>query len=133
MTGHAVRMLALAVSESPVDANGIPDNLILIGLAGIRDEVRPEARKAVCEIRGAGIQVVMITGDSRETASAIAREAGLLTGREAGAVLTSAELGGLTDEQLKSGFPPCGSWHGLAGGQKAAWCASHRRWDWWPG
>ena len=56
MTGHAVRMLALAVSESPVDANGIPDNLILIGLAGIRDEVRPKpgkryAKSAVPEYR----------------------------------------------------------------------------------
>ncbi len=105
MTGHAVRMLALAVSETPVGTGGIPGNLILIGLMGIRDEVRPEARKAVSEIRGAGIQVVMITGDSRETASAIAREAGLLSGRDRDAVMTSEELNALSDEQLKKRLP----------------------------
>lgn len=100
-----VRMLALAVSETPVGTGGIPGNLILIGLMGIRDEVRPEARKAVSEIRGAGIQVVMITGDSRETASAIAREAGLLSGRDRDAVMTSEELNSLSDEQLKKRLP----------------------------
>ncbi|MCI9415223.1 MAG: calcium-translocating P-type ATPase, PMCA-type [Clostridiales bacterium] len=105
LTRHAVRMLALAVSDTPVGTDGPPSDLILIGLAGIRDEVRPDARKAVSEVRGAGVQVVMITGDNRETAAAIAKEAGLIDGREKGAVITSAELAELSDEQLQKRLP----------------------------
>ena len=105
MTGHAIRVLALAVSEKPVRESGDFSRLILIGLAGIRDEVRPEARSAVRQVREAGVQVVMITGDNRETAAAIAKEAGLLEEARPDAVLTSAELGDLSDDEVKRRLP----------------------------
>ena len=79
MTHHAMRVLALAVSETEVTEAGEFSRLILVGLVGIRDEVRPEARAAIRQVRGAGVQVVMITGDNRDTAAAIARECGLLS------------------------------------------------------
>ena len=78
MTGRAMRVLALAVSEAEVTEKGEFSHLILVGLLGIRDEVRPHVRSAVCQVHKAGVQVVMITGDNKDTAAAIARECGLL-------------------------------------------------------
>lgn len=106
MTGHAMRVLALAVSESPVSEQGGFSHLVLVGLVGIRDEVRPEARGAISQVRQAGVQVVMMTGDNRETAAAIARSAGLLEANSPPeAVLTSSELENLTDGEIKSRLP----------------------------
>ena len=53
-------------------------NLTLVGLVGIRDEIRPEVKDSVIEVTKVRIQVVMITGDSKETAIAIAKEVDLL-------------------------------------------------------
>ena len=107
MTRDAMRVLALAVSETPVDESGQFSRLILIGLVGIRDEIRPEARAAIRQVQGAGVQVVMITGDNRETAAAIAREAGLIPadGKTDDAILTSGELAGMSDDQVKKRLP----------------------------
>ena len=77
---------------------------MLIGLVGIRDDVRPEAREAIEEVQKAGIQVVMITGDRRETAMAIAREANLYHGGDE-LVLTSAELSQMSDDEVKKIIP----------------------------
>lgn len=106
MTGHAMRVLALAVSETPVSEQGGFSRLVLVGLVGIRDEVRPEARSAISQVHQAGIQVVMMTGDNRETAAAIARSAGLLEANSpAEAVMTSSELENLTDGEVKARLP----------------------------
>ena len=66
MTERAVRVLALAVSDTPVSAAGDFSRLILVGLVGIRDEIRPEARAAVKQVCDAGIQAVLITGTIRK-------------------------------------------------------------------
>lgn len=107
LTRGAMRVLALAVSDGDVDERGDFSRLILIGLVGIRDEVREEARAAVRQVHNAGIQVVMITGDNKDTAAAIAREAGLLSekGRHSGAVITSAELAAMSDDEVKALLP----------------------------
>ena len=107
LTRNAMRVLALAVSDGEVDERGDFSRLILIGLVGIRDEVREEARAAVRQVHKAGIQVVMITGDNKDTAAAIAREAGLLSerGRHGGAVITSAELAAMSDDEVKALLP----------------------------
>ncbi len=104
MTGRAVRVLALAVSETPVTESGSFSSLILIGLVGIRDEIRPEAKSAVKQINEAGIQIVLITGDNRETAAAIAREVGLIPkdkSKDNEMILTSSELAALSDNEVK--------------------------------
>ncbi len=105
MTRGAVRVLALALSDAPVSGEGDFKNLTLVGLVGIRDEIRPEARPAIEEVQGAGVQVVMVTGDNRETAEAIAREAGLVRAGEPERVITSGEMAKLTDEELKRRLP----------------------------
>lgn len=100
---RAIRVIALAVSDSVLteDSVGLPDGeYVLCGILGIRDEVRPESAAAIKEVMDAGVQVVMITGDRIDTASAIARESGLLTGSENELTLTSAQLAELSDKEL---------------------------------
>jgi Ca2+-transporting ATPase len=91
----------LAVAEAWLDGSGIPDTLEgiparLLGLVGFSDPVRESVPDAVRECRGAGIRVVMITGDYPVTARAIAREAGI----EDGELLTGADLARLDDAAL---------------------------------
>lgn len=76
----AKRVLAFGYSESSLTENSINEDVVIIGFVGIRDEVRPEAKSSIEKAQKAGIQVVMITGDRLETAVAIAKSAGLLTG-----------------------------------------------------
>lgn len=105
LTEHAMRVLLLCASERPVTASSPFSDLLFLGLVGIRDDVRPEAAAAIQQVQGAGVQVVMITGDNRETAAAIAREVGLLSPADDGAILTSGELNALTDEQVVERLP----------------------------
>ena len=101
----AVRVLAVAVSDKMISDGALPDGkLTLIGLLGIRDELRAESVKAIKEVTDAGIQVVMITGDRKETAVAVARDSGLLSTDEQ-VVLTSSELAEMSDEQVKEIIP----------------------------
>lgn len=100
----AMRVLAFGYSERPMKENEIQDDLVIIGLVGIRDDVRPEAREAIKEVQGAGIQVVMITGDRLETAVAIAKDAGLLKSGSDRA-LTSAQLNEMSDDEVKKIIP----------------------------
>ena len=126
MANKAMRMLAFAYKEdATLKEDTIQDNLVLVGIAAIRDDVRPEARDAIAEVNRAGIQVVMITGDRLETAVAIAKDANLLDkdatilteeNKEAmlekysatktstdkhGIAVSSAMLGTLTDDEIK--------------------------------
>lgn len=76
LAGKSMRVLAFGYSPSEMTENAINADTVLIGLVGIRDDVRPEAREAIAEVQKAGIQVVMITGDRLETAVAIAGRPG---------------------------------------------------------
>lgn len=105
MASNAVRLLAIAVSDEQTNAGGTFKNLTLVGIVGIRDEVRREAVNAIRQVSNAGIQVVMITGDNKETATAIAREVGLINDRQEYSVLTSEELKKMSDNELKSRLP----------------------------
>ena len=100
----AMRVLAFGYSESKMTENKINDDVVIIGLVGIRDEVRPEAKDAIKEVQNAGIQVVMITGDRLETAVAIAKDAGLLK-TSTDVALSSAQLNSMSDEVVKSMIP----------------------------
>ncbi len=98
VTQRAGRVLALCVEED--------GRHVLLCLAVIRDDLRRGARAAVGELQDAGIRVVMITGDNRETAAAIAGEAGILPANAgAGAIVTSAELAAMDDETLAHRLP----------------------------
>ena len=98
--GRSMRLLAVAKADGDND----DVNLTLICVISIRDNVRKEAVDAIKEVQNAGIQVVMVTGDRKETAVAIAKEAGLLTSTD-DVALTSAEMAEKTDEELKAILP----------------------------
>ncbi|KAB2952602.1 calcium-translocating P-type ATPase, PMCA-type [Heliorestis acidaminivorans] len=101
---RAIRLIAVAASEEPIAGEDMPKELTLVGVLGIRDDLRQESVQAVREAQDAGIQVVMITGDRKETATAIAKEVGLLTQKDS-LVLTSADLQALSDKELQALLP----------------------------
>jgi Ca2+-transporting ATPase len=104
MADRALRVLSLAYRELPPDEShdGTADDrerdLVHVGLAGMIDPPRDEARAAVKTCRSAGIRPVMITGDHPATALAIARELGLADGT--GRAVTGTELDGLSADEL---------------------------------
>ncbi len=103
MSASALRVLAVAykkireVPASPI-SDELENDLIFLGLVGMIDPPRPEAKKAVATCRKAGIKPVMITGDHVVTASAIAKELGIL--QPADRAITGSELDTMTDSQL---------------------------------
>ena len=101
MASRAIRVLAFAASREKIDGESLPGgDWTLVGIIGIRDELRPESAAAIREVQNAGVQVVMITGDRKETAVAIAKDVGLLRDA-ANIVYTSDELAKLSDDELK--------------------------------
>lgn len=103
MSSDALRVLAVGYKEiKDVPENPTPqeleNELIFIGLVGMIDPPRPEAKEAVSVCRRAGIKPVMITGDHIVTASAIAKELGILGPDDK--AITGAELDKMTDEEL---------------------------------
>ena len=98
--GRSMRLLAVAKAVGDRD----DADLTLVCVISIRDNVRKEAVDAIREVQNAGIQVVMVTGDRKETAVAIAKEAGLLKSNE-DVALTSAEMAEKTDDELKAILP----------------------------
>ncbi len=95
LTKKGIRVLLLCYNKHERGLN----NLIFIGLIAIKDELRSVAKKGVDLIHSAGINIIMITGDAKETACAIANEAGIYT--QDSLVLTSEELSKLSDEEVK--------------------------------
>ena len=105
LANRAIRTLALVTYDGEVTNGEIPDSgLTFVGVTGIRDDVRPDAIKAIEQVHQAGVQVVMITGDRKETAQAIAKEAGLIEIDDA-IVITSAELNAMSDDEVKKALP----------------------------
>jgi Ca2+-transporting ATPase len=103
MTSGALRVLALAYrklepEEDFGDREALENDLIFVGLVGMMDPPRDEAKKAVELCNKAGIKVVMITGDNKDTAAAIASEIGIL---KDGKVLTGQDLDKIDDEEFK--------------------------------
>lgn len=102
MTSEALRVLALAYKkigseEDFEDRDALESDLIYVGLVGMMDPPRKEAKEAVALCEKAGIKVVMITGDNKDTAAAIASEIGILKG---GKVLTGPELDKIDDNKF---------------------------------
>ncbi len=100
----ALRVLAFAYKEYPIlprslDKRQVEDDMTFVGLVGMIDPARPEARDAIQKCKEAGIQTIMITGDYKETAFAIAKQLNLAE-KESEAMM-GAELDNLTDEELK--------------------------------
>jgi Ca2+-transporting ATPase len=112
LANDALRVLALAErplehvgpgDNATVDAEAVEQELTFLGLVGLQDPPRAEARNAVARCKRAGIRVVMITGDHPDTARAIAHELGLL--ERGDAVVTGLELDRVSDQELAQRVP----------------------------
>jgi Ca2+-transporting ATPase len=106
IAADGLRVMAIGMRTWEVlPADRSPDNvesgLVLLGLMGMMDPPREEARQAVAECRSAGITPVMITGDHPLTARTIAKRVGILDGDDPKAVITGKELDGLTLEEFE--------------------------------
>ncbi len=105
MCRKGARGVALALYRGEnIPKEGIPEGLEPIGAAILRDPVRKNAPAMLSRLHGAGIQVVMVTGDSRETAESIAKECGIMTGRF-NTVIDSGELSRMSDGDVKQILP----------------------------
>lgn len=91
MANDALRVLAFSFTD-------VDGSEVFLGLMGMQDPPRKEARRAVSTCKNAGIKVVMITGDHKLTASAIAKQVGILD--RGGSVISGEELAGMSDEEL---------------------------------
>ncbi|MBE6919511.1 MAG: cation-translocating P-type ATPase [Ruminococcaceae bacterium] len=103
MADKALRVLAVAerrweTKPSDNSPEFLEQKLTFLGLAGMIDPVRPEVKAAIEECRSAGIRAVMITGDHKDTAVAIAKELGIIT--DASDAITGAELDQISDEDI---------------------------------
>ncbi|MBQ7768175.1 MAG: cation-translocating P-type ATPase [Oscillospiraceae bacterium] len=103
MADKALRVLAVAKRDwenKPADNTPefLEQELCFVGLTGMIDPVRPEVKAAIEECRAAGIRPVMITGDHKDTAVAIAKELGIIT--DASEAITGAELDAISDEDI---------------------------------
>jgi P-type Ca2+ transporter type 2C len=105
MTGNALRVLGFAYrklgpEENLEDKEALEKDLIFVGLVGMMDPPREEARHAIAQAKKAGIRVVMITGDHKDTAVAIAREIGIAEGKIV--ALTGSDLDRLSDQEFEN-------------------------------
>ena len=105
MADRALRVLCAAKrtyenEPASYEAADLEKDMCIIGLSGMIDPIRPEVKDSIEECRGAGIRAVMITGDRRDTAIAIAKQLGILQNESE--AITGAELNGLDDNQLAS-------------------------------
>ncbi len=105
MSAHGLRILAFAYKEISSTEISLSDenNLEFMGLVAMMDPPREESKQAVAECIGAGIKPVMITGDHKVTAAAIAKEIGIL--KDISEAAEGSEIDDLTDEQLREYVP----------------------------
>ena len=98
ITSLGIRAIALAKSNNCNNVSDI-NNLTLIGIVYIKDEIREDAKEGIEKVKRANIQTVMITGDNKNTAIAIAKEVGLLNNNDL--VISHDELNNLSDKEIK--------------------------------
>ncbi len=106
MATQALRVLAMAYKVMDtlpeiIDTDSIEHDLIFAGLVGMIDPERKEAAAAIKVAQSAGIRTIMITGDHRDTAQAIAKRLGILRPDQEDGVLTGGELNDISDEELE--------------------------------
>jgi Ca2+-transporting ATPase len=105
LAGHALRLLAMAHKPVPASHTRITakdlHTLTFLGIQGMMDPPRPEAIDAICKCKDAGIRTMMITGDHAMTATAVARQLGIID-HSKGATLSGQELAGMNDDELRA-------------------------------
>ncbi len=93
------RIIAVSYKDNGIDAP------VFLALIVLRDKLRRGVKDSIRGVRGAGVQIVMLTGDSKDTATAIAKESGIIPAGADGLVLSSDELNAMTDGEVKEILP----------------------------
>ncbi|MEM3074570.1 MAG: cation-transporting P-type ATPase [Candidatus Pacearchaeota archaeon] len=110
LASEGMRTLAIAYKEMPNEINNIDENqfseLTTIGFVGIRDPPRKEVKEAIRKAKSAGIRVIMVTGDHKETAISIARDIGLIEKNE-NIVFTGEELEKMSEKEFLKSVKNC--------------------------
>jgi Ca2+-transporting ATPase len=112
MAKQALRVLGSAwrdlddAAPAGLTADSVEHDLVFVGLSGMYDPPRPEAKDAVAKCRAAGIRVVMITGDHPHTATAIAREIGIASADDT--AIAGVELDKMSEDELRERAPKIG-------------------------
>jgi Ca2+-transporting ATPase len=105
LADKGIRLIALATSDEVIrEDEALPSKSTLVGIVGIRDEIREESMISIQAVQKAGVQAVMITGDRKGTAKAIAQEVGLLQSDD-DLILVSSELNVMSDDDIKKVLP----------------------------
>lgn len=101
MADNALRVLAIAYKllDTEIDPKRLEEDLIFIGLVGMIDPPREEVKEAIAKCKRAGIRTVMITGDHKDTAYAIAKQIGIT--EDADSVIIGSDLNDLSDEEFE--------------------------------
>jgi Ca2+-transporting ATPase len=118
MAARGLRTLALAyreIDQAPSELETAEEDLVLVAIVGMSDQVRDEARSSLDEATGAGVKVVMITGDHEVTARSIAGELQLLDGRR---VMTGRDLHSLDDDEFGGSVAEVGTYARVDPGDK---------------
>lgn len=103
MTKNSMRCIALTYTKEDLTENILPENMTLLGIIGVVDPVRKEVPEAVKVAHKAGIQVIEITGDCIETATAVAKECGIY--KDGDIALTNDEFERMSNDEVKNILP----------------------------
>lgn len=103
MTKNSMRCIALTYTKEDLTENILSENMTLLGIIGVVDPVRKEVPEAVKVAHKAGIQVIEITGDCIETATAVAKECGIY--KDGDVALTNDEFERMSDDEVKNILP----------------------------
>ena len=103
LAGMSMRVIAVAICDT-LPKSGVLPELSLVAFIGIRDSIRRSSLGAVKKLHNAGIRVVMVTGDNRETASSVAKEIGIIKGKD-DIIISGEELSKMSDEEVERILP----------------------------
>lgn len=103
LANNSYRIVALAIKE---EESTMLDGITMLGILAIKDKVRKDAPNAIKQVLDSGVKVVMITGDNKETASAVAKECGIITAKAKNPlVIDGDELKGMSDDEIAKILP----------------------------
>lgn len=105
LSSKGIRVLVLATSDTYIKEGQKFSDLSLVGVVAIKDEIRKNVSNSISMAKKAGVQVIMITGDAKDTAQAVATELGLIDENDKNSIITSDELSQLSDEWVKKLLP----------------------------
>lgn len=105
LSSKGIRVLVLATCDTHIKEGQKFSDLSLVGVVAIKDEIRANVSDSINMAKKAGVQIIMITGDAKDTAHAVASELGLIGEKDKNSIMSSEELNKMSDEKVKELLP----------------------------